>query len=194
MQKVLFIGLGNPGQHYQHTRHNLGITALAQWVQQAAAQAESYQDWKRVGDVAHARVSLTNEQSASVAVHCIFPQTFMNRSGMAVRAYLQKENIPLEHIVLIHDDVELPLGTVRQTLGGSAKGHNGVRSVCEALATTTLTRLRLGVGRPPEGYPLDQYVLEKFSAIVLPAVQTMIDQACTILTTVARKDSTSPNS
>lgn len=153
MNTLVYIGLGNPGSAFAGTRHNLGIDTLRAWV----------------------------EAKASDQVRCFFPGTMMNDSGRAVAAYLKKTALSVDDILVIHDDVELPLGEVRLARRGSAKGHNGVRSIQAALGTNDFRRLRLGVGRPPEGMDLSDFVLEKFRPEEQEAVQRMIQDAIKIL-------------
>lgn len=186
MNKLLFIGLGNPGAKYQPTRHNAGVTVVRHWVETVNQDIEAL-TWQEENSIAHTRLTLTLAAGEPIVVHCIFPLTFMNNSGRAVVAYMQQESLPRAQAVIVHDDIELPLGTVKLTPAGSAKGHNGVKSIHEILGTTEIARLRLGVGRPPEGYPVDQYVLENFTAEEIPIVQKMVTEACEILTNITRK-------
>ena len=109
----------------------------------------------------------------------------MNNSGQAVAAYLKNKELPLDHLVVIHDEVELPVGKVDLKLGGSAKGHNGVRSIQAALGTQDFYRLRLGVGRPSEGAALSDFVLEKFKSEEREAVEKMIQEAIQKLSQLA---------
>ena len=153
MEHWLFIGLGNPGSRYVGTRHNLGMAALQAWV----------------------------EAGPKLSAHCLFPSTGMNNSGQAAAEFLATNKIPADHIVVIHDDAELPPGEVRLTLGGSAKGHNGVRSIQTTLGSQDFYRLRLGVGRPIEGIMLNNFVLEKFLPEEHEQVTKMIKEAVRIL-------------
>ncbi len=154
MEQFLLVGLGNPGPRYIGTRHNLG--------------AEVLQRWQEKKDELRA----TNYK-----LHYLFPNTGMNNSGEAVAGFLSTHKIPVDHIIVLHDDVELPLGEVRVTVGGSAKGHNGVRSIQKTLGTSDFIRLRLGVGRPAEEVPLDEFVLSAFLPTEQEAVQAMIEKA-----------------
>jgi PTH1 family peptidyl-tRNA hydrolase len=153
MKQWLLIGLGNPGSRYEKTRHNVGKRAVRFWQEQM--------------DVAPA-----------MGVAVFFPQTGMNESGKEVAAYVRAHNFKLEHIILVHDDVELPFGEVRFKEGGSAAGHNGVRSVQAVLGTDMLGRIRIGVGRSTTA-ELHDYVLQPFTAeeeAQLPAVLTVTAQ------------------
>lgn len=151
--KWLVVGLGNPGSRYEKTRHNVGIRAVRFWQEHADAVS--------AGEVA-----------------ALFPQTGMNESGKEVAAYARAHTLKPERIILVHDDVELSFGEVRWKEGGSAAGHNGVRSVQAAVGAATMPRLRIGVGRL-EAVELQHYVLQPFSApeeARLPAVFTVAAQ------------------
>jgi peptidyl-tRNA hydrolase, PTH1 family len=180
METFVYIGLGNNGPRFNGTRHNLGIETLRTWVQMKAAdescQVSPWHD--QAGE--DSQLSVVNCQEFSV--DCLFPTTMMNDSGRAVAAYLKNKTLSLANMVVIHDDVELPLGEVRLTVGGSAKGHNGVRSIQQTLGSAECTRLRLGVGRPPEGTMLNEFVLEKFLPEEKEAIEKMTREAAKMLT------------
>lgn len=180
MKTFLYVGLGNVGDRYLSTRHNLGITTLRAWVATLAGRPE-YQssDWREYSEYLVCSLLVTG---SSLRTDCLFPTTMMNNSGQAVAAYLKKVPTPTENIVVIHDDVELPLGEVQETVGGSAKGHNGVRSIQQALGTSDFGRLRLGVGRPPDGVALADFVLQKFLPAEQSAVEEMISKGVSELT------------
>lgn len=135
-QRVVLVGLGNPGGRYAGTRHNLGRDVLRAWKARGAAPP---------------------------GVWLWYPPTAMNESGAAVADFLRAHHLPAEVLVVLHDDIELPLGTVQVGMGGSARGHNGVRSVQAALGTDNFKRLRLGVGRPPTGLAVSDFVLSGFT-------------------------------
>lgn len=155
MDRLLFVGLGNPGQEYEFTRHNLGSRVLGEWAQ----------------------------RDTDPRVTCLFPSTPMNQSGEAVARFIRTHRIPAEAVVLIHDDVELPFGEIRWKSGGGAAGHNGVRSVHQSLGTPAFARLRLGVGRPLEEMTLREFVLSRFSAEEEQKLSAVIASACGALAT-----------
>lgn len=154
MSKHLIVGLGNPGAKYSQTRHNLGVRAVQAWIDTVGAKA-------------------LQEQGVSF----LLPIESMNNSGQAVAAYLHTAPIATESILIVHDDMELPLGEVKMIPGGSARGHNGVKSIQEALSTKDIPRVRLGVGRPPEGVAPSDFVLERFGEGEREMVQQMIVRA-----------------
>lgn len=151
--KYLIVGLGNIGDEYVGTRHNVGFRvadALAQ------AQNATFQD-KRYGFVAKTRV-----KNAELVL--LKPSTYMNLSGNAVRYWMQQEKISLENILIIVDDLSLPVGTIRMKQNGSAGGHNGLKHIAQMLGTENYNRLKFGIGNDfPRGEQID-FVLGKFSA------------------------------
>ncbi len=152
MSKHLIVGLGNIGPEYEGTRHNIGFRVL-----DALAKASniSFQD-RRYGFVAHMRVK--NQELVLLK-----PSTYMNLSGNAVRYWLQQENIPVENMLVIVDDLSLPVGTIRMRQGGSDGGHNGLKHIAQMLGTQAYNRLKFGIGNEfPRGGQVD-FVLGYFS-------------------------------
>ena len=146
--KYLIVGLGNIGDEYQGTRHNIGFSIL-----DAFAQASNIVfSTQRYGDVATMR--LKNKQLVLLK-----PSTYMNLSGEAVRYWKQKENIELENILVVVDDLALPFGAIRLRGKGADGGHNGLKNIAACLQTPNFARLRLGIGNDfPRGAQID-YVL-----------------------------------
>ena len=151
--KYLIVGLGNMGSEYEGTRHNVGfriVDALA-----AACNAQ-FQD-RRYGFVAQARI-----KNAQVVM--LKPTTFMNLSGNAVRYGMQQEKIPLENLLIVVDDLSLPVGALRMKQNGSAAGHNGLKHIAQMLGTEGYNRLKVGIGNDfPKGRQID-FVLGRFGA------------------------------
>ena len=150
--KYLIVGLGNIGYEYEDTRHNIGFMIL-----DALAKASNvvFSD-KRYG--ATAELKIKNRQ-----LLLLKPSTFMNLSGNAVRYWLQKENIPVENLLIVVDDLALPFGSLRLKPKGSDAGHNGLRHIQDVLGTTQYNRLRFGIGNDfPTGAQIN-YVLNPFS-------------------------------
>ena len=150
--KYLIVGLGNIGDEYAATRHNIGFMIL-----DAFAEASNISfSTERYGDVARTR--LKNKQLVLLK-----PSTYMNLSGNAVRYWQQKENIALENILVVVDDVALPFGAIRMKTRGSDAGHNGLKNIAQMLGTDAYARLRFGIGNDyPRGGQID-YVLGCFS-------------------------------
>ena len=150
--KYLIVGLGNIGSEYQNTRHNIGFKVL-----DALAKASNIVfENSRYGLVASLKVK---GQSLTL----LKPSTYMNLSGNAVRYWMEKENIPVERLLVVVDDLALPLGTLRLKAKGSDAGHNGLKHIASTLGTQAYARLRFGIGNDfPRGGQID-YVLGHFS-------------------------------
>ena len=149
--KYLIVGLGNIGQEYDNTRHNIGFTGLDAF---AKASNTVFSD-KRYGYVAE--VSMRGHR-----IILLKPSTYMNLSGNAVRYWMQAEKVPLENVLIIADDIALPLGTLRLKGQGSDGGHNGLKHIAQTLGTTSYARLRFGVGNDFGKGRQVQYVLGTF--------------------------------
>ncbi|MCQ2051458.1 MAG: aminoacyl-tRNA hydrolase [Bacteroidaceae bacterium] len=168
--KYLIVGLGNPGTEYHETRHNIGFMVLDAF---AKASNAVFQD-KRYGFVAE--TSIKNCQ-----LFLLKPTTFMNLSGNAVRYWLNKENIPQENLLVISDDLALPMGSLRLKSKGSAGSHNGLGNIVSVLGSTEWSRLRVGIGND---YPMGQqirFVLEKFNQEELSLLEPRIELATEII-------------
>ncbi|MFS4466655.1 aminoacyl-tRNA hydrolase [Maribacter sp. 2210JD10-5] len=135
MKKFLIIGLGNIGDEYRETRHNIGFKVL-----DALAEAEDFSfETAKLGDVATFKIK-------GRSILCLKPSTYMNRSGKAVKYWMDKEKIPQENILVVTDDINLPFGTIRIKTKGSDGGHNGLKDIQQFLQTTKYNRFRFGVG------------------------------------------------
>lgn len=158
MKRFLVVGLGNPGRNFEQTRHNLGIRALRYWLEGARQHATHVQDWRDGKEAAAAQLTFGETQ-----VVLLFPLTYMNTSGHAVAITYKNMGLTAADILIVHDELELPFGDMHVQKGGSAHGHKGVKSIHEALGTRDIARLRLGIGRPENDMPIDEYVLTQFS-------------------------------
>lgn len=149
---LLIVGLGNPGQQFERTRHNVGAAV----VEALAARADTR--LRKTKARALAAGVLMSDQRVVLA----FPQTFMNNSGEAVRLLVQSYGIQeAHHIVIVHDELDLETGRLRLKAGGGLAGHNGLRSVTHHLGTTEYIRLRIGVGKPPISQSGADWVLRR---------------------------------
>ncbi len=158
---LVVLGLGNPGAEYSETRHNAGANAVRRFVSAHKARL------RRVGKRASAArilIPRTDEEGHErpVDVVAAVPLTFMNESGIAASWLLRNCNVPVDRLMVVHDDIDLPMGTVRLKFGGGSGGHRGVESVIKALGSNAFQRVRIGVGRPPEGADVVDYVLAPF--------------------------------
>ncbi len=149
----LIVGLGNPGLEYERTRHNAGFMVIDRIL--AGFRTGSFVK----SQVANSLVFAGNFRGQALVLQK--PQTFMNLSGYAVAREVKLLGIDPESILVIYDDMDLPLGTLRLRESGSDGGHNGLKSIISELGVTTFKRLRIGIGRPSQGNTVD-YVLSKF--------------------------------
>jgi PTH1 family peptidyl-tRNA hydrolase len=149
----LIVGLGNPGREYRSNRHNVGfmlLDSLAEGLGVSFSRVES-------------RALVTKAEHLGNRLILVKPQTYMNLSGQAVSSLLRFYKVPLERLLVVYDDVDLPLGTLRLRPGGGSAGHKGVQSIIEKLGTQEFPRLRAGVSRPPGRMEAADYVLQDFS-------------------------------
>ncbi|MBU4194086.1 MAG: aminoacyl-tRNA hydrolase [Actinobacteria bacterium] len=146
------MGLGNPGRKYRETRHNVGRVTVERLLESSELIAEGkWQD----GQLALAG-------SGHRRFLALKPETYMNNSGRAVAQVMGRYRLAPGQVVVLHDDIDIPLGDVRVKRGGGSGGHQGVASLMEAMGEQCFTRVRIGVGRPPEGVDPADYVLAEF--------------------------------
>lgn len=150
----LIVGLGNPGRDYRNTRHNIGFMAVDALASAMKCQMTRVQFKAIIG-------TLNYEEKKVILAK---PQTFMNLSGVPVASLLRYYRVGLDHLLVIHDDLDLPLGTIRIRPGGGSAGQRGMESIIEKLGTQDFPRLRLGIGRPPGQMDSAAYVLQPFSS------------------------------
>ena len=164
----LVLGLGNPGRRYRATRHNRGREV----VQELAR--------RRGLDFGERQCATSLAYDGATKLFLGLPETFMNRSGFAARCLVETRRLPLDHLLVIYDDISLPLGTVRLRPRGGPGGQKGMASVIEILSTDAIVRLRLGI-LPPNGLPeavdLSDFVLSPFSASEADAAAAQVERA-----------------
>ena len=160
-------GLGNPGAQYETTRHNAGYLA-AEWLRDMLGAPE----WKSRfhGQISQCRVGA--EQ-----VLLVRPETFMNASGKCLAELARFYKLPPEAFIVIYDDIDLSVGSLRVRANGSAGTHNGMRSIVEELGTQSFARVRIGIGRPPQKMDLADYVLGHFTAEETPVMRQSVKAA-----------------
>ncbi|MYM20009.1 aminoacyl-tRNA hydrolase [Brevibacterium sp. 5221] len=156
----LIAGLGNPGRQYEGTRHSIGQLVIDELVHRAGGRLTST---KARVVAAVERVGARGGVPGPRAV-LVKPLTYMNVSGPPIAQLAKFYSVPPERVVAIHDDVDLPFEAIRLKLGGGEGGHNGLRSLTQALGTKDYLRLRAGVGRPPGRMDTADFVLQRFSA------------------------------
>jgi PTH1 family peptidyl-tRNA hydrolase len=146
------IGLGNPGKQYKNTRHNVGFMI-------ADAVASSLRCNKKIKEKCFSHIYECPDHDVII----VKPQTYMNNSGIAVKNLLKDYNLKPDEILVIYDDLDLPLGTVKLRLKGSSGGHRGVKSIIEQIKTENFPRLKIGIGRPQNKKEVVDYVLSPFT-------------------------------
>ncbi|TWF33571.1 PTH1 family peptidyl-tRNA hydrolase [Chitinophaga polysaccharea] len=172
--KYLIAGLGNIGEEYKHTRHNIGFDVADAF---AAKHQASFRN-DRLADVAECKWK-------GKTFIVIKPTTYMNLSGRAIKYWLDKEKIPVENLLVILDDLALPIESIRLRPGGSDAGHNGLKSIQESLGTNQYPRLRFGVGNDyPKGRQVE-FVLSKWKKTEEPVVQEKINKSTEIIESFA---------
>jgi PTH1 family peptidyl-tRNA hydrolase len=164
----LIVGLGNIGSKYESTRHNLGWMAVT-----AVAEEENVRFEEKTKLRAHIAEIFIEQKKVLLAL----PTTFMNLSGEAVGSIAAFYQIPTNQILIVQDELDIPLGTMRFSLGGSSAGHNGIRSIEHHLKEEPINRLRLGIGKPTTQQPIEDYVLERFSESEKPLVNQIVSDA-----------------
>jgi PTH1 family peptidyl-tRNA hydrolase len=164
----IIAGLGNPGDPYRMTRHNMGFLVADALAGDSgiAVQKKKFEALLGDGRIADCRVLIVK------------PQTFMNLSGYPVRQILDFYQKTVEDLIVIHDDLDLAFGTVRIKVGGGDGGHKGIRSLIEHLGDTSFTRVRLGIGKPPYKDDVEQYVLQSFPKSDLEQLAEVVRTAC----------------
>lgn len=165
-------GLGNPGKKYSRTRHNIGFMV----VEEIARRYEI--DFKERGKYRIGRGSIDGEK-----VLLMEPLLYMNKTGIAVKDIISKFNIPLERIIVIHDDLDMEVGKLRIRRKGSSGGHKGVESIIQNISSKDFVRLKIGIGRDEE-VPAEDYVLNKFRKNEIPTIKTAIERASDAVTAI----------
>ncbi len=155
---MMVAGLGNPGAAYEGARHNIGFDLVDEFAHHYHSEPWK-EKWQGLGcSVCRQRAKL----------FFLKPQTFMNRSGESVARYYRFFNLPPEKLLVIHDDLDMPVARVKLVKGGGNGGHNGIRSLVSSLGTNEFFRLKIGIGRPGQGdvhpdFPVERYVLGRFT-------------------------------
>lgn len=171
----LIFGLGNPGNRYRLTRHNIGfmvLETLAAGLEIDLKQKSFNALWGK-GKIAGKNVLLA------------MPQTYMNLSGNAVRELLAFFKADINNLIVVHDDLDLPFGTIRLKTGGGNAGHKGLESIVENLGSSDFMRVRIGIGKPADKARIESYVLERFEpkeeAVLKPVIQSAADATSEII-------------
>jgi len=172
--KYLIVGLGNIGPEYADTRHNIGFMILDKLAKEEAAQFHTMR-----------LAAYTEVKHKGRSLHLIKPTTYMNLSGNALRYWMNELKIPVENVLVLVDDLALPLGTLRLKPKGSAAGHNGLKHIEIILGNNNYARLRFGIGDNfPKGKQVN-YVLDAFDKDELPELPALIDRSIEMIKSFA---------
>jgi peptidyl-tRNA hydrolase, PTH1 family len=166
-ETFLIIGLGNPGREYRETRHNVGFMLLDRLTVKLNARFTRLQS--------KALVASANYRERRIIL--AKPQTFMNLSGQSVQGLIHFYKLPLENLLVAHDDLDLPVGTIRIRPDGGSAGQKGMTSILERLGTNEFARIRLGIGHPPGQMQAPDYVLQEFSNADLTVISETLNRA-----------------
>ncbi|GAC1546373.1 MAG: aminoacyl-tRNA hydrolase [Herpetosiphon sp.] len=162
------VGLGNPGERYANNRHNVGFRAVSVL---AARHALAWSEHRH-----HARIATGVIRGQRVIM--AKPSTYMNESGTSVAPLVRWHKVePTRELIVVYDDMDLPFGTLRIRASGSAGGQNGMKSIIQHLGTETFPRLRLGIGRPPQGWESRDYVLTNWRPEEAEPLREMLERA-----------------
>ena len=175
---MLIIGLGNPGKEYEHTPHNVGFMAV-----------------DKIASVNNFTFGLSQKHKAMIAegyiegekVTLMKPLTYMNLSGNAVRSYVEYYKIDINDIIIIYDDMDLPIGKIRIRKSGSSGGHNGIKSIIANLQTENFKRIRIGIGRPADATGVIDFVLHNLSKEETKILSDTINLTPEMIETVTKK-------
>lgn len=169
----LLVGLGNPGSKYEHTRHNVGFMALSHL---ASKLDQSFNKLEAKALIC----KCTYQENRLILAK---PQTYMNLSGKAVSSLLRYYKVPLANLLVVYDDVDLPLGALRMRPSGGSAGQKGMQSIVEQLGSEEFPRLRIGIGRPPGRMEAADYVLLDFKADEAEVLNLVLDSAAQAMLT-----------
>lgn len=167
----LVVGLGNPTARYERTRHNVGFRAAEQFARSHGIDL-SERKWNAV-------LGTGNVRGEKVAV--LLPQTYMNLSGEAVGPAARFWKVPPEDVIVLHDELDLPLGRLMLKKGGGHAGHNGLKSLAQHLGGPDFLRLRIGISRPPPKWDTADYVLSQFTGAEEKQLEEMLDRTVVAL-------------
>ena len=173
----LVVGLGNPGKKYRNNRHNIGFLTLEAIIQKfELSSAKSEFDSE-----------VFKGEIERVKVIAIKPQTFMNLSGKSVAAFVRFYKIPVENVIVIHDDLDLAFGKIRIKTGGGSGGHNGIKSI-DSLMAKDYIRIKIGIGHPGHRDLVSDYVLDNFTEEEKGKIEEIIEKAIEELSLVVNKE------
>ncbi len=170
----LIVGLGNPGDKYENTRHNVGFMVVQMLAEEAGIRLKNkgHQGLYGTGRVDGREVTL------------LLPQTFMNLSGASTGSACRSLGLAPEDLIVVHDDIDQSFGSLKLKSGGGHGGHNGIRNICQVLGHGDFLRVKVGVGRPAAGGDVARYVLSSFAAAEKKVLKTVLENSAMAIKTV----------
>jgi peptidyl-tRNA hydrolase, PTH1 family len=174
----LVVGLGNPGEKYAQTRHNIGARAAERLAERLGT---------RLRKVRFIPIEVAEANLGGERVYIARPQAFMNVSGPPAASFAKRRNIEVEHVIAVHDEIDLAFGALKVKRGGSTAGHNGLKSLQGALGSPDFHRVRLGVGRPPGRKDAADHVLDRFTKAEREEAEFLVDEGADTVETLIRE-------
>ncbi len=163
----LVVGLGNPGEEYKDTRHNIGFLVVDAFARKLRLKGEKTKCLSRI----------IRGRAGGRELILAKPLTYMNNSGLAVENIIEEEEIEPSEMIVVYDDIDLPVGATRLRLGGSSGGHKGMESIIRTVGTQDFPRLRIGIGRPKRKEDVVSWVLSPFDEDEIPLIKSAIERA-----------------
>jgi PTH1 family peptidyl-tRNA hydrolase len=175
MTPWLVVGLGNPGEKYAQTRHNIGARVAERLAERLGSRLRKV----RFHAIEAAEANLDGER-----LYLVRPQAFMNVSGPPVASFAKRRKVDVEHVIACHDEIDLAFGALKIKTGGSTAGHNGLKSLQQAFGSPEFHRVRLGVGRPPGRKDAADHVLDRFTKAERDDVELLIEEGADAVETL----------
>jgi PTH1 family peptidyl-tRNA hydrolase len=178
MTPWLVVGLGNPGERYAQTRHNIGARVAERLAERLGARLRKV----RFIPIEVAEATLGGER-----IYVARPQAFMNVSGPPVASFARRRKADVDHVIVCHDEIDLAFGALKVKRGGSTAGHNGLKSLQQAFRSPDFYRVRLGVGRPPGSKDAADHVLDRFTKAEREDVELLVEAGADAVETLLRE-------
>jgi len=175
-EKIIIVGLGNPGLQYEDTRHNFGFMAVDKF-----ADVHDIDINHRKGSYLFGTGKITNKAGDRTEIVLVKPLCYMNNSGVAVRQVLKEYELTSDSLLIVYDDIDLTLGKIRLRPRGSSGGHRGIESIIDKISKREFYRLKLGIGDQPKGKPSEEFVLESFTKRERKNVDDVLEQSLVVL-------------
>ena len=173
---IIIVGLGNPGVQYADTRHNFGFMAIDKF-----ADIHHIDIRQKKGSFIFGTGEIRDKKGTTVKVVLVKPLCYMNNSGVAVKAVLKQYELEPKSLLVVYDDIDLPLGKVRIRPKGTSGGHRGIESIINKISTKEFNRLKLGIGDQPKGKPSEEFVLEEFTKREMKIVDEVLEQSISVI-------------